>query len=559
MTPVAGAVKEEAAAGGAGGAGVAGADGAWVPSTGADGAPDGPGGADGPGARLDTATALVGSVVSELEPDRLTGAGATGLYRSLVDLERLVVAGKTLLAPRIEASGIWREDGYRSAAVMLAALEGVSTGQAHTTLANGQRLARLPATEAAVRTGQLSLPKVTELTSAGVVAPEREGELLRGAGSAPLSAVRERCRRSRATSATEDPLAAVRRIRDGRSFSSWTDAEGAFCYQGRDTADRGAQILSRLGQVATRLRRARRAAGEDAGPERAVRADALFALITQRHPDTGDRLRPPSPPRRTAPVTGEDSDHGNVTAADDVNGDDVTTADDVTDTDDDDVNGDDVTTAGDTADEDVNGDDVTTADDVTDTADDDTAGDDPSSLIDGPPTCSVMVRVDLDALLRGHTEGDECCEIDHQGPVPVAMARDLANDSFLRLVFHRAGDIRAVSHQGRTINRTLRTALVHRDTTCVVPGCRTSFGLEIDHIIPFAEGGPTTLDNLALLCHHHHFLKTYEGWILSWEGTGPGGTPRWRFEPQPPFGQEPDLGMDTPEARARRKQDRQDE
>ena len=167
--------------------------------------------------------------------------------------------------------------------------------------------------------------------------------------------------------------------------------------------------------------------------------------------------------------------------------------------------------------------------------------------------------MDLDALLRGHAEGDECCEIDNHGPIPVPMARDMANDSFLRLVFHRAGDIRAVSHLGRTINRTLRTALVHRDTTCVVPGCGTSFGLEIDHIVPFAEGGPTTLDNLALLCHHHHFLKTFEGWTL--ERIDPpaehppdrkptdralGRTPRWRFEPQPPFGQEPGLGLDTP-------------
>ena len=134
-----------------------------------------------------------------------------------------------------------------------------------------------------------------------------------------------------------------------------------------------------------------------------------------------------------------------------------------------------------------------------------------------------MVRVDLDALLRGHVEGDECCEIDNQGPIPVAMARDLANDSFLRVVFHQAGDIRAVHHLGRTINQQLRTALVFRDRTCVVPGCGTSFGLEIDHIVPFAEGGPTTLDNLALLCHHHHFLKTYEGWVLANEGTGPNG------------------------------------
>jgi hypothetical protein len=160
-----------------------------------------------------------------------------------------------------------------------------------------------------------------------------------------------------------------------------------------------------------------------------------------------------------------------------------------------------------------------------------------------------MVRVDLSALLRGHARNGELCEIDGQGPIPVAMARDLANDSFLRLVFHRAGDIRAISHLGRTINRALRTALVHRDRTCVVPGCGTAFGLEIDHVIPVTDDGPTELDNLALLCHHHHFLKTYEGWVLSMDGTNDHGSPRWRFEPQPPFGQEPGLGIDGPQAR----------
>jgi hypothetical protein len=125
------------------------------------------------------------------------------------------------------------------------------------------------------------------------------------------------------------------------------------------------------------------------------------------------------------------------------------------------------------------------------------------------------------------------------------MARDLANDSFLRLVFHRAGDIRSVSHLGRTINRTLRTALVQRDRTCVVPGCGATFGLEIDHVIPVAEGGPTELNNLALLCHHHHFLKTYGSWILTRTGASEDGSLVWRFEPQPPFGQEPGLGMDV--------------
>ena len=268
----------------------------------------------GLGARLEVSLSHLASVVADLDPARLTGADATDLYRWVVGLERLANAAKVLLAPRIEESGVWREGGHRSPAVMLASLEGVAPGQAQSTLANGQRLGQLPGTEAALRTGVLSGPKVTELTEAGVLAPEREAELLSGAGEAPLHDVRDRCRRSRATSVAEDPLAGVRRIRKARHFSSWTDGEGAFCYQGRDTADRGAQILSHLGRVATNLRRARKAAGDegtgagtgdgsgdgdgdgdgDGESGKAVRADAFFALVTGQHPDTGVPLRPQS-------------------------------------------------------------------------------------------------------------------------------------------------------------------------------------------------------------------------------------------------------------------------
>ncbi len=174
-----------------------------------------------------------------------------------------------------------------------------------------------------------------------------------------------------------------------------------------------------------------------------------------------------------------------------------------------------------------------------------------------------MIRVDADALERGYTEPGEVCEIDNQGPIPVALARQMAIDSFRRYVFHRAGEIRAVSHTGRTINQVLRTALVFRDTTCVVPGCRVSYGLEIDHIIPVAEDGPTELDNLALLCHHHHFLKTFEGWVLTRLGLDANGRIEWDFSPPAPFGQEPGLGIDTPEAneqwhRQQREQDRRE-
>jgi hypothetical protein len=64
----------------------------------------------------------------------------------------------------------------------------------------------------------------------------------------------------------------------------------------------------------------------------------------------------------------------------------------------------------------------------------------------------------------------------------------------------------------------------------VIPGCSERKGLEIDHLVPFAEGGPTSLANLARACHFHHYLKTHHGWVL---GGGPGA---WTWHPpeEPP-------------------------
>ena len=156
-----------------------------------------------------------------------------------------------------------------------------------------------------------------------------------------------------------------------------------------------------------------------------------------------------------------------------------------------------------------------------------------------------MVRVDLAALRRGRALPGELSAIDGQGPVPVPVVAHLLDDAFVALVVTEADDIRSVVHLGRTINATLRTGLAFRDRGCVVPGCGVPYGLEIDHVVPLEAGGATALDNLALLCRFHHRMKTYDGWVLA--RTGPSDAdPGWSFTPQPPFGQEPDLGLDRP-------------
>ncbi len=146
------------------------------------------------------------------------------------------------------------------------------------------------------------------------------------------------------------------------------------------------------------------------------------------------------------------------------------------------------------------------------------------------PSSVVHVRVDHAALLRGHVEGDELCEIPGVGPIPVEVARRLAVDSFLNVLVTDGVDVTTVARPGRTIPASLRRALEERDPECVVPGCDTGQRLEIDHLVPFADGGETSLANLARLCHWHHYLKTHHGHQLRREDGADSASPgRWRW------------------------------
>ena len=144
---------------------------------------------------------------------------------------------------------------------------------------------------------------------------------------------------------------------------------------------------------------------------------------------------------------------------------------------------------------------------------------------EGGPSAMVHVRVDHQALVRGHLEPGEICEIPGIGPIPVAAARRLAVDSILSVLVTNGTDVTTVAHAGRTIPASLRRALTERDPTCVVPGCDVRDGLEIDHVEPFALGGATTLANLVRLCRWHHYLKTHQGHRLVRVAGG------WRWDP----------------------------
>jgi hypothetical protein len=146
------------------------------------------------------------------------------------------------------------------------------------------------------------------------------------------------------------------------------------------------------------------------------------------------------------------------------------------------------------------------------------------------PLALVEVRVDHAALVRGSVAEGEVCEIEGIGPIPLAEAERLASDSVLRLLLIKGGVVQKISNTTRTIPPRLKQAIIDRDRTCVVPGCDVSWNLEIDHRVPFAQGGLTDEENLARLCHEHHRQKTAGKAVLErWEDDQ--GRPRWAWHP----------------------------
>ncbi len=126
----------------------------------------------------------------------------------------------------------------------------------------------------------------------------------------------------------------------------------------------------------------------------------------------------------------------------------------------------------------------------------------------GRPLAMVVLHASKRAYERGWTEPGEICEIEGIGPVPVGVARRLAADCVMKAIVTDGVDVTRVAHLGRTIPAHLRTAVEVRDRACVIAGCEVDRHLEIDHNIPVATRGPTSLTNLGRICHHHHDLKT---------------------------------------------------
>ncbi|HSE95316.1 MAG TPA: DUF222 domain-containing protein, partial [Methylomirabilota bacterium] len=146
----------------------------------------------------------------------------------------------------------------------------------------------------------------------------------------------------------------------------------------------------------------------------------------------------------------------------------------------------------------------------------------------------VTVHVDAAALADPGEPGQSV--LDDGAHVPAETSRRLACEATRVELRHGAnGQALDAGHRTRTIPPALRRALEARDRTCRFPGCgvRRAQGHHIHH---WASGGPTRLDNLALLCGRHHRAVHEEGYTVVRDADGrlQFSTPRGRPIPEVP-------------------------
>ncbi|MFZ4585602.1 MAG: DUF222 domain-containing protein [Acidimicrobiia bacterium] len=147
---------------------------------------------------------------------------------------------------------------------------------------------------------------------------------------------------------------------------------------------------------------------------------------------------------------------------------------------------------------------------------------------DAPVRVNLDVLVDVDTVVGRERPIEQVrCELRSAGEINRVLMERLACDAHVGRVLTRGtSEVLDLGRRVRLATPAQRRAVMIRDEHCVWPGCDRPMSMcEVHHTVPFAQGGATNLDELALVCTRHHD-RLHGGWKLA---RGPDG--RWEAVP----------------------------
>jgi hypothetical protein len=96
-----------------------------------------------------------------------------------------------------------------------------------------------------------------------------------------------------------------------------------------------------------------------------------------------------------------------------------------------------------------------------------------------------------------------------------AVRRIACDAAIIPIVLGSQSEPLDIGRATRTIPTGIRRAVAARDIGCIHPGCSAPAAwCQTHHVQHWADGGPTALHNLVLLCHRHHWIVHHERWHI---------------------------------------------
>ena len=127
-----------------------------------------------------------------------------------------------------------------------------------------------------------------------------------------------------------------------------------------------------------------------------------------------------------------------------------------------------------------------------------------------PAATPVVIYVIAEHAAVDGRSGATASEVCADGLVAPELVAELAAGATLVPLTH---PIDAAPEPGYVPSKKLADFVRCRDLTCRWPGCdRPAFDCDLDHTVPYADGGPTHASNLKCYCRTHHLVKTFWGW-----------------------------------------------
>ncbi len=129
----------------------------------------------------------------------------------------------------------------------------------------------------------------------------------------------------------------------------------------------------------------------------------------------------------------------------------------------------------------------------------------------------VVVHVPVAALVNesGDTTG-LAGELERDGLISTEIVRQIACDATIAIgVDDDVGHTMYEGRARRTPSDAQRREVMRWDRHCRFPGCTNVTFTNAHHIVPWKPGGLTDLDNIALMCFHHHHVVHSKGWEMT--------------------------------------------